>query len=299
MERIDPSSRGFAGSRGEGPLIRLAVRCSPEQAEIVLAELTVLAPGGVEESSGEEFVEYAIYGAEGELPDLGELDAVTAEGAVSVTSTEVPDDWADRWREFHRPVVVESRGAGGEIWVGPPWTERPEGGVAVVIDPGRAFGTGAHPTTRLCLSLMLELAGRELASGPLIDVGCGSGVLAIAAAGLGWGPVHGFDTEAAAVEASRLNATDNGVDVRLERADFREHEWPPVPTLVANLTAPLLVELARGLDADKIPLRLICSGLLDSEGAKVIGAFEGLGLQPSVTEVLDGWMGILMESNAK
>ena len=73
---------------------------------MVLAELTVLAPGGVEETAGDGFVEYAIYGAEGELPDVGELEVATGDGLVEVVATEVADDWADRWREFHRPVEV-------------------------------------------------------------------------------------------------------------------------------------------------------------------------------------------------
>lgn len=224
---------------------------------------------------------------------------MTAEGAVSVTSTEVADDWADRWREFHRPIEIPSPDDGDGIWVGPPWVEKPVDRLSVVIDPGRAFGTGAHPTTRLCLSLMLELAGRGLARGPLTDVGCGSGVLAIAAAGLGWDPVEGFDTELAATEASRLNAADNGLDLRFEKRDFRNPGWGVPETLVANLTAPLLVDLAGSLEADKIPLRIVCSGLLDSEGEKVTRAFGDLGLQSTADDVIDGWMGILMESTPR
>lgn len=259
----------------------------------------MLAPGGVEESSGEGFVEFAIYGAEGELPDLGELDAVTPEGAVSVTSTEVPDDWADRWREFHRPVEVRSSSSDRVIWIGPPWAEPPADRLAVVIDPGRAFGTGAHPTTRLCLSFMIDLADRGLGRGGLTDVGCGSGVLAIAAAGLGWSPVQGFDTEQAAAEASEMNAADNSVEAGFERRDFRAPGLLLAETVVANLTAPLLIELSQRLDPDKIPLRLICSGLLDGEGEKVTRAFEAVGMIPIATSVMDGWRGILMEPHAK
>ena len=277
-------------------MIRLAVRCIPAQAEIVLAELTVLAPGGVEETAGEGYVEFAIYGAEGELPDLGELEAVTAEGAVSVSSTEVADDWADRWREFHRPVVVSAGDSARSVWVGPPWCEAPAGDLAVVIDPGRAFGTGAHPTTRLCLRFMLDLADRGRASGGLVDVGCGSGVLAIAAAGLGWSPTEGFDTERAAVEAARMNAADNGIEATFERRDFRSSPPPLSDTVVANLTAPLLVELAASLDPDKIPVRLICSGLLETEGEKVSSAFARIGMAVVATEVLEGWKGFLLES---
>lgn len=253
----------------------------------------------MEESSGDGFVEYAIYGAEGELPDLGDLEAVTAEGTVSVTSTEVADDWADRWREFHRPVEVFAHGSDRTVWVGPPWIEEPVDRLSVVIDPGRAFGTGAHPTTRLCLSFMLDLVDRGLATGSLSDVGCGSGVLSIAALEMGWSPVEGFDTEQSAVEASRMNAADNGVEAAFSRRDFRESPSPLGETVVGNLTAPLLVEFARRIDPDKIPVRLICSGLLDREGERVTDAFEPLGLRPVATDLIDGWRGFLMESNAR
>ena len=127
-------------------LIRLAVRCAPEQAEVVLAELTVLAPNGVEEETGPGYVEYAIYGGEGELPELGEIEVAAGDGLVEVVATEVPDDWADRWQDFHKPLLV-----GDRLWLRPSWEEPREGTIDLVVDPGRAFGTGAHPTTRLCL----------------------------------------------------------------------------------------------------------------------------------------------------
>ena len=141
-------------------LIRLAVRCAPEQAELVLAELTVLAPNGVEEERGPGYVEYAIYGGEGELPELGELEAAAGDGRVEVSATEVPDDWADRWRDFHKPLLV-----GDRLWLRPSWEEPREGAIDVVVDPGQAFGTGAHPTTRLCLEFLLSWRRRARPAG--------------------------------------------------------------------------------------------------------------------------------------
>ena len=198
-------------------MIRLAVRCPPEQADLVLAELTVLAPNGVEEERGPGYVEYAIYGGEGELPELGELDAVVGEGRIEVSATEIPDDWADRWRDFHKPLLVGER-----LWLRPSWEEPREGAIDVVVDPGQAFGTGAHPTTRLCLEFLLELEAAGEASGPLTDLGTGSGVLAIAAAKLGWGPIHAYDHEPPALEAAAVNAAANGVELTLERINLRE-----------------------------------------------------------------------------
>ncbi len=223
-------------------MIRLAVRCSPEQAELVLSELVVLAPNGVEEERGADYVEYAIYGGEGELPELGEVEAAAGDGLVEVIATEVPDDWADRWQDFHKPLLV-----GDRLWLRPSWEAAREGTIDVVVDPGRAFGTGAHPTTRLCLELMLELAEAGEAEAALADLGTGSGVLAIAAAKLGWAPVRGYDHERAALEAAQANAAANGVALELEQANLRESLPALPPTVVANLTAPVLTAVAAQL----------------------------------------------------
>ena len=183
----------------------------------MLAELTVLAPNGVEEERGPGYVEYAIYGGEGELPELGEIDAVVGGRPIEVSSTEIPDDWADRWRDFHKPLLVGER-----LWLRPSWEPEREGAIDVVVDPGQAFGTGAHPTTRLCLEYLLELADAGENDGALTDLGTGSGVLAIAAAKLGWSPVTGYDHEPAAIEASAANAAINGVEIDFHRQNLRE-----------------------------------------------------------------------------
>ena len=196
-------------------MIRLAVRAPAERAEAVLAALLELAPSDVEQVDGEGFVEFALYGAPGELPTLPRGDALIAGRRVRVSGEHVPDDWSERWKRFHAPVLV-----GGRLWVRPPWEEpavRP-GVHEIVIDPGQAFGTGAHPTTRGCLELMLELRER----GSLADLGCGSGVLAIAAAKLGFAPVTALDSDRAAVAATRANARANAVAVaHVERFDLR------------------------------------------------------------------------------
>ena len=182
----------------------------------MLAELVLLAPQGVEEDHGAGYVEYAIYGAPGELPALPDLEAVVGDARIEVSTTEVPDDWADRWQDFHRPLLV-----GELLWVRPSWEEPRASTVDIVVDPGQAFGTGAHPTTRMCLELLLELADADHARGPLADWGTGSGLLAIAAAKLGFGPVVACDHEPAALDATAANAEANGVDVRLERVNLR------------------------------------------------------------------------------
>lgn len=250
-------------------MIRLAVRCSPELADLVLAELTVLAPNGVEEERGPGYVEYAVYGGEGELPDLGELDAVVGEGRVEVNATEIPDDWADRWRDFHKPLLV-----GDRLWLRPSWEPPREGTVDLVVDPGQAFGTGAHPTTRLCLGYLLDLADAGEATGPLTDLGTGSGVLAIAATKLGWDPVYGYDHEHPALEAAKANTVVNAVELNLERMNLREALPPLAPTVVANMTAPILKAVAAQLAEP--PRVLVCSGILPPELDQVAAAFGGL-----------------------
>jgi ribosomal protein L11 methyltransferase len=269
-------------------LIRLAVRCATDQAELVLAELTVLAPNGVEEDHGPGYVEYAIYGGEGELPELGEIEAVVGGRPVEVTATEVPDDWADRWRDFHKPLLV-----GGRLWLRPSWEPPREGAIDLVVDPGRAFGTGAHPTTRLCLELLLEVAA-EGAAGPLTDLGSGSGVLAIAAAKLGWGPVGGYDHEPLAIEAAAANARANGVEVHLERMNLRETLPKLAPTVVANMTAPVLAAVAKLVTAENAPRTLICSGLLPNELDATAAVLAPCGLAESERRRNGDWAALLM-----
>ena len=277
-------------------MIRLAVRCQPEQAELVLAELTVLAPGGVEEITGDGYVEYAIYGAEGELPDLGEEEAVIAGGTVEVEATEVADDWADRWRTFHKSLMVGDPDHGPAVWIRPPWEPERTDLAEVVVDPGQAFGTGAHPTTRLCIEALIDIARAGGPFGALTDLGCGSGVLAIAAGKLGWGPLEGCDHEVAAVAAARENAEVNGVDVKFDRLDLKIGLPRLNPTTVANLTAPLLEMVAAGLTAENVPQTLICSGLLATEYDRVNAAFGPHGLVETGRGKMGDWGSLVFAS---
>ena len=270
-------------------MIRLAVRVARDQAELALAELLVLAPSGVEEVDvSPELVEYAIYGAEGEIPDLGELDAAVGDAMVEVSTSQVADDWPERWREFHRPVRI------GALALRAPWHE-PIGPPAqeVVIDPGQAFGTGAHPTTRLCLELLQELDDAER-GGAVADLGCGSGVLAIAAAKLGHAPVDGYDHEAESVAATIDNAAANGVTVVAHRWDLRRDPVPEAQVVLANLLRPLLLELAGRLE--RPPRVLVASGLLDHEADEVARAFAPLGLREDDRREAEGWAALLLRS---
>jgi ribosomal protein L11 methyltransferase len=271
-------------------MIRLAVRCEPEYAERVMANLLELAPNGLEEERGPGWVEFAIYGPPGEVPELGELQAAAGGAVVDVTTTSVPDDWADRWADFHRPIEVARR-----IGVRPSWWDPQNGLIDVVVDPGRAFGTGGHPTTRLSLALLIELEAAGEASGPIADWGTGSGVLAIAAAKLGWSPVMGCDREEASLETARANAEANGVELALERVDVREIAPQVAPTVVANLTRNLLQDCSGHLEAAAdLPRTLACSGMLESEIDEVAASFSTVGLTESRRLTEHEWGALLL-----
>jgi ribosomal protein L11 methyltransferase len=277
-------------------VLRLAVRVRREDAELALAELLALAPAGVEETDLGDRVEYAIYGAAGELPALPDLQAAAGDALVDVSTSEVADDWAERWRDFHRPIEV-----GGRLVVRAPW-HPPSGagaGLEVVIDPGQAFGTGSHHTTRLCLELLLALDGEDGAPrGPVVDAGCGSGVLAIAAAKLGWGPVAGFDHERESVEATGANARANGVELTATRHDLvHDGPGPGAPLVLANLLRPLLLRVARDGFTGPQPEVLIASGLLAHEADEVAAAFaEQRGLHEADRRHGGEWAALLLRA---
>jgi ribosomal protein L11 methyltransferase len=252
---------------------RIAVRVRRADAEIALAELLELVPAGVEEVDHGETIEYALYGAADDLPDAAHLRAAAGAGLVGVTTTEVGDDWGSRWRTFHHPVTIGER-----LHVRAPWHDAPADPALldIVIDPAQAFGTGAHHTTRLCLEALLELDPR----GPLVDLGCGSGVLAIAACKLGWDPVLGVDHEPESVDATRENAAVNGVTLEASHHDIvLGGPVPSAATTVANLLRPLLLHVAAEGFGCEPPRVLIVSGLLAHEADEIAAAFARRGLR--------------------
>jgi ribosomal protein L11 methyltransferase len=276
-------------------MIRLAVRVDRVHAEIALAELLELAPGGVEEVDLGDAVEYAVYGPPGELPLLPDLEAAVGDALIEVTTSELADDWSERWKQFHQPLVIGP--AHPRLAVRPPW-EQPIGtDVELVIDPAQAFGTGAHATTRLCLELLLALADAREQRGPLLDLGCGSGVLAIAAAKLGYGPVRAVDFDPLSVEATAANAAVNDVTLEVARCDLRSDPVPAAPTVLANLLRPLLLDYARVLEAADGPepaQTLIASGLLIHEADEIAAAFAALGLREQDRRERGEWAALLL-----
>jgi ribosomal protein L11 methyltransferase len=298
----------------------------------VLADLLELAPSGVEEGDipahdgGEGIVEYAVYGSPGELPELPDLRAAAGGALVDISTREVPDDWSERWKRFHQPVLIEAPGLSGQdfhgrppcLHVRPPWeapSDRPDV-LEIVIDPAQAFGTGAHATTRLCLEMLLDLVVTGDSRGAVLDVGAGSGVLAIAAVKLGYGPVLALDNDRESVNAILANAAVNGVEFEARRFDLRGEALPwldgggdldgvpgiirgPVDSerltsrarrtvVLANLLRPLLLELADTMVAP--PRHLIASGLLCEQADEVAEAFAiRLGLRERARRERGEW----------
>jgi ribosomal protein L11 methyltransferase len=263
-------------------VIRLAIRVRHEHSEVVLAELLEMAPAGVEEATLEDGrVEYAVYGPPGELPALPDLQALAGDAPVEISTTEIADDWSERWRDFHRPVLITPpTPTVPTIRVRPPWepVEHADDthAIELVIDPGQAFGTGSHATTRLCLELLLQLAGSSPWRGEVLDLGTGSGVLAIAAAKLGFQPVIAIDHDPLSVQAARENAAANGVSLDVRRIDLRDDEITPTPMVLANLLRGALLHYAQTLK--RPPEKLIASGLLVEEADHVASAFAAYGL---------------------
>jgi ribosomal protein L11 methyltransferase len=287
-------------------VIRLALRVRSEHADMVLADLLELTPAGVEEADlPGGVVEYAIYGAPGELPVLPDLRAAVGDALIEISTSEIPDDWSERWRDFHRPVTISSPVPErvSALRVRAPWgrpSER-QGLREIVIDPGQAFGTGAHATTRLCLELLLALAGAGAERSGLIDLGSGSGVLAIAAATLGYGPVLALDHDQLSVIAAARNAAVNGVRLDVRRFDLRHDRWPIAdpaasPVVLANLLRPLLLDLADRLEHP--PEHLIASGLLVEEAEEVSSAFaRRLGMSERERRTCGDWAAVWLRAS--
>ena len=218
-------------------------------AEPARARVIELFPRGFEEAEHEGIVELALY-----TDRDGEARLRSAFGEVS--AADVVPGWEDRWRDFHHSVRV------GRLWVGPPWERPPAHATAVVIEPGSAFGTGAHATTRLALELLLELAPASV-----VDVGCGSGVLSVAAAKLGFAPVLGVDRDPTAVEATRANADANGVDVEVGLLDALVEPVPAAAVALVNIGITEVRALAPRVNS----ATLVTTGYFESETGDLPG----------------------------
>jgi ribosomal protein L11 methyltransferase len=248
---------------------RVTLRVRPGAVEDVLDALLPRLPDGAH-VRGDTLV---LHARTAPLPD-----DLAVDGVVDITESDVPDDWRER-RRLDGLGGVE---VAGRIWLRSPDDPPPAPGLMdIVIERSAAFGTGAHPTTRMCLGFILGLEPR----GAFSDLGCGAGALSIAAAKLGFAPVQAVDYDEHSVESARANARDNGVAVDANVLDLTRQAPPPARVFAANMPA----RVHRALQVPDVTEVIIVSGIRSPDDV----TYEGW----RRTDVLerDGWVAMLLE----
>jgi ribosomal protein L11 methyltransferase len=242
------------------------------------------APGTVEGAEPPSLGAYLAPGDESRIPGL--LADLAALGPCRTeTSTVIEEDWAETWKQFFKPKAI------GPFLVSPTWERaaRLDGSTEILLDPGQAFGTGDHPTTRMCLELMpgLGLEGKRVA-----DIGCGSGILSIAAAKLGAREVHAVDVDRAAVEATVANTGLN----RVRAAVFQGRGFAPLPSgrynaVLSNLVSAVLIGLAAEASARIEPGGAwLVSGVIAENWADVLASAQTAGFSLGQSRQEDEWV---------
>jgi len=248
--------------------------------EDVLDRLLPIVPGGVRERPlGLHNVELRMRGDT--VPAVAELTGALGRVPHQVREQEVSDDWRERRLADYSSDVI-----GGRIVVRPPWAPSPDPElIDVVLAESSAFGSGMHPTTRACLELLLELAP----SGSFADLGCGSGVLAIVAAQLGWDPLIAVDVQPLSVETARENAARNRTAIQIDVADLMQARAPVTDGFAANVPAAVHARIVAGWQTSA-PQSGLLSGFGESEADAVIGGYERCGLRERCRVQREGWV---------
>ena len=315
---------GDASPSAEEAWLELAVEADPEAVEAVSEILGRVATGGttvepafdlVDEGLGARIDPTRPAVVRGYVPAGAESGTEAAEAAAAQVAealghlqafglrqigelrTRIVEevDWADGWRAFF-PVMRVGR----RLVIRPTWREHTPTGedVILALDPGMAFGTGLHPTTRLCLTALEGLAdGGRLAGGRVLDVGCGSGILAIAALELGGQTALGVDIDPIAVEATLANAARNELAARLTaRVGSLPSGEPPFDVVLANLVAAVLIPLAAALRAEVRPGgALLVSGIFIDRESEVVAAFEAAALTVTDRAAEGDWVALTLQ----
>jgi ribosomal protein L11 methyltransferase len=314
------------GTSAAGTWLEMSVQADPEAVEAVSDILSRAASGGVSveqpfSTEQEGLTASPISGAPVTIRAyLPAIDPVAADEAVEATRVRLghltafdlrpigdlevqavhEEDWASAWKE-HFPVMR----LGQRIVIKPTWRdfEAEPGDVVIALDPGMAFGTGLHPTTRLCLLGLERWAGAGIVEGAsTFDVGSGSGILAVGAALLGAGPVRAVDTDPIAVASTLENASRNDVEIEASQGSLPV-EGGPYDLVLANLVASMLVELATELAATVRPGdgtrgssgRLLASGIFIDREPEVRQAFAAAGLRVISRDQETEWVALDLE----
>jgi ribosomal protein L11 methyltransferase len=248
--------------------------------EEILDRLLPIVPGGVRERPiGRYYVELRMRGSE--LPTLDEVARTVERLPHQLDEHEISDDWRERRLLEYVPDLIGER-----LVIRPEWGPAADPGVIdVVLSESSAFGGGTHPTTRACLELLLELAP----SGSFADLGCGSGVLAIVAARLGWAPILALDVRQASVATARENAERNDTAIEVELVDLVEQPAPIADGFAANVPAPVHHRIAAGW-ATAAPRIGLLSGFGESDADEVIQAYAPCGLRERRRVQREGWV---------
>jgi ribosomal protein L11 methyltransferase len=271
-------------------MLRVAIRVREDALEDVMDEIVPLLPQGVHERDlGGGEAEIAFFGARDALPERAALEAAVGSALLDWSEEDVPDGYTERRRLFGRTWEISGR----LLVRGPDDPPGTRGLPEIVIEPvSGAFGTGAHPTTRMCLQILLDMQP----AGAFADLGCGAGVLAIAAAGMGFQPVLAIDYEPRSVAAAARNAARNGVRVEAMELDLLQSPPPPTPTVAANV--PLAIHEAMAPRLAPTVVHVIVSGIVEGELDPARRLYEAAGLE--LVEHLggSGWQAALMERRA-
>lgn len=279
----------------------VAVDVEPDDADVMSATLFELGAEGVEERDATTLVK----GAPGKVTLVASFasheDATSAVAEIDPglnprLEEVVGDAWRDAWKEHFRPFAITSA-VGESIVIRPPWesyAEKP-GERVLVLEPGRAFGTGLHETTSLVAGALQSHSG-ELTGKPILDVGCGSGILALVAIALGASHARAVDNDPDAVEVTRENAIRNGLEeqVTTDTASL-ESMGERFPVVVANIEARVLVPMAPALGARVQPGGLlVLSGILVPQKEEVCAAYASFVLEdaPSKGE----WVALVLRA---
>ena len=246
---------------------KLTLMIAAEDLDDVLDRLLPIVPQGVHDlPAGEDRLELAVYGPE---PPRAALEEAVGPALLEAAESDADDDPIRRRLEAH----ARRAPIGGRLVVRPEGAPPAADGLLDVVleGPGGAFGAGTHPTTEMCLELLLGLEP----GGAFADLGCGTGVLAIVAAKLGWSPVIALDHEEVAVEATKANARRNAVELDTWSADLLELPPPPAATLAANVPPKVHARLAERLAPEV--LAVIASGIVEDHLPGIVAGYERAG----------------------
>ena len=269
-------------------MLRQAMIVRANDVEDVLDELVPLLPAGVHERDLDaERVELAFYVQRASAPPREALAAAAGESLIEwVAEEEVSDDPLERRKRFGRTWEIDGR----LLVRGPNDPPGEKGLPEIVIEPvSGAFGTGAHPTTRMCLQILLDMEP----GGGFADLGCGAGVLAVTAAGMGWSPVFAIDHEPRSVEATRRNGKRNGVTLEAMDVDLTAVPPPPAPTIAANVPLVIHEQIAAGLAPSVV--HVIVSGIVADQADPARELYEAAGFNQVERLGGAGWQALLME----